>query len=365
MSDGAGTILYSVFRSLRDAGLKLGVADYLHALQALRLELSGAISGGGAITRERLRRICHILWARSTDESRIIDAVFRTIPASSAEEVRAFEQAFGTIAREGTDAFPLDARAGLPETHAQVGPSVKVDFEASRENAGIPLPSLVRPVASAHRFIMQPQTVISERALAVLWRRFRKLTRAGPKTELDLDRTIEERCRQGVLAGPLMRAPRNNRAQLLILLDASPSMAPWQPFLDAVARSLTHSRLYRPGLFHFRNLPRRVYRPAAPSGGLLLGDLFPKYRGASMLIVSDAGAARGFLNHRRVRDTQDCLRDAQRRARAVVWVNPMPRQRWAGTTAERLGRSGTATFLPLDITNLIRAVDILRGARSS
>jgi uncharacterized protein with von Willebrand factor type A (vWA) domain len=162
-----------------------------------------------------------------------------------------------------------------------------------------------------------------------------------------------------------MRASRNNRARLVILLDVSPSMAPWQPFLDAVSRSLTHSRLYQPGLFHFRNLPRRVYRPAAPSGGLLLGDLFPEYRGASMLIVSDAGAARGFLNHRRVRDTQDYLRDAQRRARAVVWVNPMPRQRWAGTTAERLGRSGTATFLPLDITNLIRAVDILRGARSS
>ncbi len=47
-----------------------------------------------------------------------------------------------------------------------------------------------------------------------------------------------------------------------------------------------------------------------------------------------------------------------------AWINPMPSSRWAGTTAEPIATSKGATFLPLNVASLIRAVDILRGVKS-
>ena len=214
-------------------------------------------------------------------------------------------------------------------------------------------------------FILQPQTVLSQRALSVVWRRFRTLTRSGPKTELDVEGTIAERCRRGVLADPVLRRARVNRARLLVLADVSPSMAPWYPFLDTLKRSLDLSRLRQAGMFYFNNIPRRsVFRSVERTGGVSLRDLFAEYSGASLLIVSDAGAARGFLNHRRIGHTEEFLSETRRHHRATVWINPMPRPRWQGTTAAGLVQNKRrAVFLPLDIASVIRAVDILRGAK--
>jgi uncharacterized protein with von Willebrand factor type A (vWA) domain len=362
-----GTILYGIFSELLAAGMQLGIADYLEALRAVRMDLDGAIPGGGALSRERLRRICHLLWARRPDEHRLIDAVFRAVRPPSAGQVRTLEEAMGSII--GSSAVP-EQPGGEPVTARAASESnqslrARVSFEPSHGSGGIPLPRLA-PVNGVQPFILQPQTVVSERILEVLWRRFRRLTRTGAKTELDVEGTIAERCRTGVLASPIMRARRTNRARLLLLLDDSPSMAPWQGFAGAVARSLTLSRLDRPGLFYFHNTPKGTfYRSPARAGAVSSADIVAEYANASMLVVSDAGAARGFLNHRRARETQAFLTEAKTRTRASVWLNPLPRSRWPGTTAERLARWGTASFLPLDVASLIRAVDILRGARSA
>jgi adenosylhomocysteine nucleosidase len=44
----------------------------------------------------------------------------------------------------------------------------------------------------------------------------------------------------------------------------------------------------------------------------------------------------------------------------AVWLNPMPRSRWAGTTAGLIA-DGPVPMLPLDAAHLLRAIDILRG----
>jgi uncharacterized protein with von Willebrand factor type A (vWA) domain len=46
----------------------------------------------------------------------------------------------------------------------------------------------------------------------------------------------------------------------------------------------------------------------------------------------------------------------------VVWINPMPAQRWSGSSAAQIEREGPVLMLPLDGANLARAVDYLRGA---
>jgi uncharacterized protein with von Willebrand factor type A (vWA) domain len=165
-----------------------------------------------------------------------------------------------------------------------------------------------------------------------------------------------------------MRAPRRNRARLLILADVSASMAPWLPFLDALAGSLALGRLRQATIHYFGNLPRRAVfaRPdlTLPSP---LHEVFARHRGAGLLIISDAGAARGLFSPRRVRETELFLADARRAMvpRSLVWLNPMPRNRWDGSTAGVLADRRLAVVLPLDTASLIRAIDVLRGAKTA
>ena len=55
------------------------------------------------------------------------------------------------------------------------------------------------------------------------------------------------------------------------------------------------------------------------------------------------------------------LAAARRFFPAIAWLNPMPRERWAGTTAALVAAGPDAVMLPLDAPHLLRAVDILRG----
>jgi uncharacterized protein with von Willebrand factor type A (vWA) domain len=92
--------------------------------------------------------------------------------------------------------------------------------------------------------------------------------------------------------------------------------------------------------------------------------VYEQFAGGALLVVSDCGAARGFLNRSRAAQVRVFLEAANRQMRRVVWINPMPADRWRGTTADAAAAGRTTVFLPLNQVAMIRAVDILRGART-
>ena len=163
------TILYGVFRRLLDAGMKLGISDYLDVLRALRLDLGEGVPVG-KITRDRLRLICHIVWARTPDEFRLIDAVLRAFPAASAEQVMRFEEVIATTTRGETVAAPEHQQQTREEQPPAVEnrdrPQARVDFEASEGRTGIPLPRVIRPSLAVHHDRMQTPiiTAVDQRA---------------------------------------------------------------------------------------------------------------------------------------------------------------------------------------------------------
>ena len=52
----------------------------------------------------------------------------------------------------------------------------------------------------------------------------------------------------------------------------------------------------------------------------------------NILIVSDAGAARGYLNEDRIQQTYTLLH--RLRKHRIAWLNPLPRERWKNTSAD-------------------------------
>jgi uncharacterized protein len=141
-------------------------------------------------------------------------------------------------------------------------------------------------------------------------------------------------------------------------------MAPWYPFLQTLSASLTFGQLRVAEQFYFSNYPRNwVFRAATLRERVSLEEVSKRNVGAGLLIVSDAGAARGHFSPDRVSQTLAFLDRVSEDLRPIVWLNPMPRFRWDKTSAASLERQSRIVTLPLEKETLIRAVDLLRGVR--
>lgn len=377
-------LLHGLFRELVAQGVPIGTRDYLDGLRALAAGYGSSADGQGE--RQALARLAQILWARSDEEHRLIARWFARVPATPANLLAAVDATLAGLDAEGTDtpgtattaapsplagtASPAASPGGetrdSPATAAPgddpAAPRARISFSSVQEGTGLPVPRLSLDPVLGEAYVLHPQALIPPRTLAVLWRRYRRGTRGGPRTELDIDATVEERCRRGLLLRPACRPRRSNAARLLILADTSPSMDPWRPFLASLAESLPFGHLARAEMGYFSNLPRRqLYARPELRDPQPLGDALRHFNGAGLLIVSDAGSARGYLNRRRANQTADLLDELLTHCPAIVWLNPMPRARWAGTTAEHIAANARVPMLPLDATHLLRAIDILRG----
>jgi uncharacterized protein len=378
-------LLHGLFRELVANGMPIGIRDYLDGIRALRLGYGqrAAVLPGDDGMRQALCALARTLWARSDEEHRLISRWFARIPAPPGALVNEIDAALDVPGLEDRRPdTPTTPAPGSPDTrgarkHAsgegedetgaiddraeQSAPRARVRFERAQEGGGLPVPRLEVAPVMGEEYVLNPQTLVSLRELVVLWRRYRRSTRRGPRTELDVAATVGERCRRGLLLKPVCRPRRSNSARLLVLADVSPSMDPWRPFVATLADSLHFGRLHYE-LFYFANQPRKqLFASADLRSPQDRDEVLRRHAGAGLLIVSDAGSARGSLNRRRATQTLDFLAGAIACCPSAVWLNPMPRTRWAGTTAARIAADTRVPMLPLDGPQLLRAVDILRG----
>ncbi|MEL7357927.1 MAG: hypothetical protein AAFN40_15325 [Cyanobacteria bacterium J06560_6] len=203
---------------------------------------------------------------------------------------------------------------------------------------------------------------ITSRQMKQSWRYLRRLIREGPLVELDVDATVSQVSREGMLLQPLLRARRVNRNELLLLVDQDGSMVPFHSLSQRLASTaINGGRLSKTGIYYFHNCPSDCvyhdpYLQDAVPVSEVLAQVHAEYTG--VLIFSDAGAARGAFNRQRLTLTRDFLAQMQGQLKYVAWINPMPRDRWTGTAAE------IARHIPmfeLSRQDLTQAIDVLRG----
>src|SRR5262245_29676183 len=83
-------------------------------------------------------------------------------------------------------------------------------------------------VAEERRFKdYRTDAALDLRQVKVSLRRLRQLTRQGQDTELDLDETIDETCRNAGEIELVFRPPRRNNVRLLLLMDVGGTMDPY------------------------------------------------------------------------------------------------------------------------------------------
>ncbi|NJP12494.1 MAG: VWA containing CoxE family protein, partial [Leptolyngbyaceae cyanobacterium RU_5_1] len=204
----------------------------------------------------------------------------------------------------------------------------------------------------------------SRRTMTYTWRYLRRPIADGPATLLDVEATVEQAARQGFYLAPAYRRREVNHAHLLLLIDQEGSMIPFHRFtrdLVETAQDRQSSTIQQTDVYYFHNVPvETVYHDAHLTRPIALERVLAACdRDTSVLIVSDAGAARGYRRMERVRATTEFLVQLKQRTPLISWLNPMPVERWESTSAEIIAY--LVRMYPMDTVGLRQAIDFARG----
>ncbi len=214
------------------------------------------------------------------------------------------------------------------------------------------------------------------RNMKLALKRLRQLTRVGPDTDLDLDETIDETCKNGGEIEFVFRPERKNNVRLLLFMDVGGTMDPYYEPMSRLLTALHEERGLREfKAYYFHNC---IYEMVSTSSSLArkdsipTGDLLRRLDERwKVLIVGDASmhpaellSPRGNINPRLESKTPgiEWLRRIDAHFNRVVWVNPDPQKIWKSTrTARVVGEMFPMYSLSVD--GIAEAVQALVGAR--
>ncbi|HZP40787.1 MAG TPA: VWA domain-containing protein [Candidatus Binatia bacterium] len=215
------------------------------------------------------------------------------------------------------------------------------------------------------------------RQLRTALRRMRQLTRRGEATELDLDETIDETCKNAGEIELVFRSPRRNDVRLLLLMDVGGTMEPHYEPVSQLLTALHEERGLRDfQAYYFHNC---VYDHVYTSGLMRAADAVPTGDLLRRLderwkvaIVGDAAMhpaellePNGAIDPRKASPTPGIRwlhRIASHFDRAV-WINPEPEDAWDAWPTVRLVQRLFPMF-HLSVDGLGAAVTALVGARA-
>ncbi len=206
-------------------------------------------------------------------------------------------------------------------------------------------------VAEERRFQdYRTDVTMDVRQMKVALKRLRQLTRDGNQTELDIDETIDETCRNAGEIEMVFRAPRRNEVRVLLLMDVGGTM---MPYFEPVSRLLTAMHEQR-GLrafdaFYFHNcIYDHVYSGArlTRDTAVATAEIFKRYDNRWKLIVVGDAAMHpaellepfGGIDPRLTTETPgiEWMRRISEHFHRSVWINPEEQKFWQHTHTNRL-----------------------------
>lgn len=347
-------LITRAFIRLRQSGFQLGVGELMAARQA--------VEGEFGETPEELAETLKILWCHSRSQQSQFEPIWQTLLVSSTTKPP--EKIPKTEPKPKTP----PERVEEPQKISSPPPQETVtEIKPEPEVASLPVRAPFTPVENEDTPTLQPYYPITRRSMVYNWRYLRRPVADGPLDVLDVDATIEQATSQGFYLAPVYRREERNNAHLLLLLDQNGSMTPFHRFSrDLVETALYESPLQQEkvNVFYFHNVPgTSVYKDLYLTEPIALQTVLATCDNqTSILIVSDAGAARGYRELKRIRATTSFLFTLKRYTSLIAWLNPMPEERWLGSSAEIIANlTNLVRMYEMDKTGLSNAIDIVRG----
>lgn len=267
------------------------------------------------------------------------------------------------IRRHKNDAQP--SQPTTPDTSTKIASTLlRETYDVVQVAQAVQQITTNRTNRSSDRFVFSGDYLpVTERQMKQSWRHLRRMVREGVATELDVAGTVQRIAREGMLLHPVLMPRRTNRTELVLLIDQDGSMVPFHSLSTRlVETALRGGRLGKTTAYYFHNCPvGSLYNDPLHQDGESVEDVLKRFQRdrTSVLIFSDAGAARGGLNLERAELTAAFLRQLKQHVRYIAWLNPMPQSRWSSSTAREIALQ--VPMFEATRQGLDDAIDALRG----
>ncbi len=286
-------LITRAFIRLRQSGFQLGVGELVAAKEA--------VEGGFGETKQELGETLKILWCHSPSQQSQFDPIWKSLQVDSTakQPEKKFQKEPKPETHQESVEKPPEISLPLPPQDAVT--EVKPESELS----SLPIRAPFKPAETEDTSALQAYYPMNRRSMIYIWRYLRRPVGDGPLNVLDIDATIEQATRQGFYLAPVYRRQERNNAHLLLLLDQNGSMNPFHRFTrDLVETALYESSLQseKVDVFYFHNVPATsVYKDLFLTEPIALQTVLAVCDNqSSILIVSDAGAARGYRQGGRI-----------------------------------------------------------------
>lgn len=362
------TLFLPLFNQLRKENIPIGISEYLLAIKTIqkRIELEDI---------ERLQRFLSLLWVKSSSEQIIFNDGFENLVKPELE--KRLQKAEKTPLPDNED---INSKTNLPsdlpkntelkppnisQFYSQTQPSSQVQNEEKKPSiTSRPFPDEQEPIKLHFRprYNLIHRLPINRREMTQIWRKLRVLKREGIPEDLDVEATINQICKIGFFLRPILQPRRQNQVKLVLLIDRQGSMTPFNLLIEALQESIEKSGLLnKTSIYYFHNCPRNYLftQPNFSKPYPLEDILSQEVQNNSVVIISDAGAARRTYDSERLGQTQRFIRQLSRYTYRYGWLNPVPQSQWKITTAEDIAQ--IIPMYPLNWEGLNDLVKILLG----
>jgi hypothetical protein len=389
-----------LFYGLREAGVPVGLQEWRMLMEALEK----GIHGSSLLRFYNLSRACLIKSETYFDQfDQVFAKVFKGVEGSLSIEDEVLDwlndpKNFEELTDEQREMLEhldadelmqrfLDTLAEQDERHdgggKWVGTGGRSPFGHGGEHpTGIRVggPSKNRSamkVAEDRKFQeYRSDQTLDLRNMKLALKRLRQLTRTGPISELDLDETIDETCKNAGEIELVFRPERKNNVRLLLLMDVGGTMDPYYEPMSRLLTALHEERGLREfKSYYFHNCPYELLcknATLARKDSIPTGDMLRKLDERwKVVIVGDASmhpaellSPRGNINPRLESKTPgiEWLKRIDDHFQRVVWVNPDPEKIWRSTRTARVVADMFPMY-PLSVDGISDAVGALIGAR--
>jgi uncharacterized protein with von Willebrand factor type A (vWA) domain len=315
-----------------------------------------AVEGGWGNTQEQLQDILCLLWCNSLVEQNRLRALWDTIVPTNIQKTPE-KQIEKDTKRSSPQKYNYSEK---PSFRQEIKPEQFVT-STTQEIAVQPIKSPFIPADIEEERKFTNYWLLSRRQMVYAWRYLRRLVADGPEDVLDVTQTVEQAAQQGFFLQPVYRRREKNHAHLVLLIDQEGSMTPFHRFSRDLVVTAEESDIERVNVGYFHNVPAAsVYQDTHLTEPIPLTQILAECdNNTKVLIISDAGAARGYRRMDRVRTITEVLFDIKEYTNLIAWLNPMPRERWDSTSAQII--SHLVPMFPMDKEGFSQAINIVQG----
>lgn len=325
------SLLLDLFQKLQEAGMALTLEQY----DLLRQAIAQGYGLGGW---QDFKRVCRLLWVKpcADYDGNIFDRTFERYIQQHRHKmpVRTDEP----VSQPAPKASPTKPPSNLP----QIPPRNKTPSTKKPGKVKVPvaiqtkLPSISFEDTKKDFYLTPTDFPIQLQDVQVIWRLLQQAKQFGKDYELDIEATLYRIEQEGIFTDVVMRPVQVRKTELLLLIDDSPAMIPFFPALSPFIQAIQEARITPARIYRFTSYPDEyLYEWQHPTIAQPLSNILPKlHRQRTVaLILSDVGAATATYSQERIKGISQFLTALSPCIRQLIWLNPLPPQRWEQTSA--------------------------------